>query len=69
MLSLIFLDLTLQEILSDIPHDAGAVIVYIMLALFAGFVVYGSRGKGSDPAPPPPEDAGAGEPKASAKAP
>lgn len=35
--------LTLTDILSDIPHDAGAVIVYILVLAFAGFVWYGSR--------------------------
>ena len=35
--------LTLQKIISDIPHDAGAIIVYVVLALFIGFVWYGNR--------------------------
>jgi hypothetical protein len=38
-----FIDLTLSEIISDIPHDMGAVIAYILLILFVGFIVLGSR--------------------------
>lgn len=42
MLSLI-LNLTLEEIITDIPHDGAAFVVYLMLALFIGFIWYGSR--------------------------
>ncbi|CAN5815204.1 hypothetical protein BH23GEM8_BH23GEM8_13190 [soil metagenome] len=48
MFLLAFIDLTLREIVSDIPHDAGAVVAYILLILFVGFTVLGSRrGKSS----------------------
>ena len=35
--------LTLHEIVSDIPHDAGAIIIYVVLAVFIGFIWYGNR--------------------------
>ena len=37
--------LTLDRILSDIPHDTAAIIVYVMIAIFAGFIWMGSRKK------------------------
>ncbi|CAN5638058.1 hypothetical protein BH23GEM7_BH23GEM7_24470 [soil metagenome] len=43
MFSLILLNLTFEEIVTDIPHDAAAVVVYLLLALFVGFIWYGSR--------------------------
>ncbi|CAN5439331.1 hypothetical protein BH24GEM3_BH24GEM3_18710 [soil metagenome] len=43
MFSLILLNLTSEEIVTDIPHDAAAVVVYLLLALFIGFIWYGSR--------------------------
>lgn len=61
MLSLILLELTLQEVLADIPHDAGAVIVFLLLGAFVGFVWYGSR-SGASPSAPSPVD-GAREPR------
>ncbi len=45
MLSLILWKLTLQEVLTDIPHDPAAFVVYLLLALFIGFIWYGSRAK------------------------
>lgn len=45
MFSFILLKLTLREILADIPHGASALIVYLMLVLFIGFIWYGSRSK------------------------
>lgn len=49
--------LTLEEIVTDIPHDLTALVVYLLLGLFGGFVWYGSRrsgmesrGAGHDPA-------------------
>lgn len=41
MLSLILLELTLHEVLADVPHDAGAIVVYLMMALFVGFIWLG----------------------------
>ncbi len=43
MLSLVLWDLTLYEVLADIPHDFAALVVYAILALFVGFIWYGSR--------------------------
>ncbi len=44
MLALI-LKLTLTDLAADIPHDASAFVVYLLLALFVGFIWYGSRSK------------------------
>lgn len=38
------LTLSLRQIVSDIPHDAGAWVTYAILALFVGFVWAGNRG-------------------------
>lgn len=53
MLALILLELTLREIVSDIPHDAGAVVAYALLAIFLGFIWAGSRNKSVPRAPRP----------------
>lgn len=37
--------LSLAEVLRDIPHDAGAMVVYVLLLAFVGFIWYGSRQK------------------------
>lgn len=37
--------LTLQEVISGIPHDGAAIVVYAMLLAFAGFIWAGSRRK------------------------
>ena len=37
--------LTLERVLSDIPHDAGAMVIYVLIALFIGFIWYGNRAK------------------------
>lgn len=37
--------LTFLEALSNIPHDAAAVFVYLLLALFIGFIWWGSRSR------------------------
>ena len=37
--------LTLERVLRDIPHDAGAMIIYVLIALFIGFIWYGNRQK------------------------
>jgi hypothetical protein len=39
--------LTLDEIISGIPHDGPAIVVYIMLVAFGGFIWMGSRRKPS----------------------
>lgn len=43
MTSFILLDLTLHEIIADIPHDFGAVLVYGLIAAFVGMIWMGSR--------------------------
>lgn len=53
MLSFILLDLTMRDIVAEIPHDAAAIVVYVMLALFIGFIWTGSRGGGSGDTTPP----------------
>jgi hypothetical protein len=54
MLALILLELTLVDILSDIPHDTAALIVYALTAVCVAFVWMGSRNRsGSAPTPPP----------------
>lgn len=53
MFSLTLLDLSLQKFLSDIPHDADAIVVLLLLALLVGFTIHGSRGKGSGSPKPP----------------
>lgn len=35
--------LTLEKIFTDIPHDAGAVVVYFLMALMAFLIWIGSR--------------------------
>lgn len=57
MLSFILLKLTLREMISDIPHDFGALIVYLLIALFVGFIWYGARSN-SGPEEPDPEGDG-----------
>jgi hypothetical protein len=43
------LDLTLWEVVSDIPHDFAALVTYVILVLFIAGIWYGSRGRaGSD---------------------
>lgn len=39
--------LTFGEIVSGIPHDGPAIVIYVMLAAFVGFIVIGSRRKSS----------------------
>lgn len=36
--------LTLRDIVADIPHDAGALVVYALMAVFFGFIWYGNKG-------------------------
>jgi hypothetical protein len=45
MLSHILLDLSFAEIVSDIPHDGGAVVVYLLLAVFGAMTWAGSRNR------------------------
>lgn len=43
MMSFILLDLSLREILADIPHDFGAVVVYGLITAFVVMTWMGSR--------------------------
>lgn len=55
MFMLIFLQVTFRDLLSDIPHDAGAFVAYGMLALIVALIWAGSRNGGksrTDPARP-----------------
>jgi hypothetical protein len=45
MLLFILFKLTLRGVIADIPHDAGAIVIYLLLALFIGFIWAGSRGR------------------------
>jgi hypothetical protein len=45
MFAAILLELTLAEVIGDLPHDAGAILVYVLLALFIGSIWHGSRRK------------------------
>lgn len=38
----------LRDVLNDIPRDASAILVYIVIALFIGFMVAGSRTGGKE---------------------
>lgn len=49
MFSLLLLQLSLQDILADIPRDAGAVLVYVLLAAFLAAIWLGSRKRPEDP--------------------
>jgi hypothetical protein len=44
MLSFILLDLTLNEIVADIPRDGASIVVYLLIAIFVGLIWAGSRG-------------------------
>lgn len=39
--------LTMDEVIRGIPHDGPAVVVYLMLIVFVGFIWAGSRRKSS----------------------
>jgi hypothetical protein len=43
MLSVIVLDLALEEVLSSVPTDPGAIIAYVLIAAFLWFIWKGSR--------------------------
>ena len=40
-----FLDLSVQDVISNLPRDGGAVITFALFALFVGFIWIGSRPK------------------------
>lgn len=48
MMSLILLELTFRDVIADIPHDTGAVVVYLLLIVFVGMTLMGGRRRGSD---------------------
>jgi hypothetical protein len=43
--SAILQSLTIGDIISDIPHDAGAFVAYVIIAMFIAFIWIGSRQK------------------------
>lgn len=49
MLHLLLSTVSPRDILLDIPHDAASVAVYLMMTLFVGLIILGSRGGGSNP--------------------
>jgi hypothetical protein len=49
MLSVALLDLTFKGVVSNIPHDAGALLAYGIIFLFVGLTVIGSRRKKESP--------------------
>lgn len=46
MLASTFWEVSFLDLIRGLPHDAGAVAVYLVLALFLGFIYLGSRGGG-----------------------
>ena len=50
--------LTFGEMLRDIPHDAGAIVVYVLMLSVVGFIWYGSRSKAAPPGPEARNDEG-----------
>jgi hypothetical protein len=58
MIAFILLELTFAKVLADIPHDTAALVVYLVLAAFLGFIWHGSRGGSAD------TNAAGGEPRA-----
>ena len=50
--------LTLREVIADIPHDVPAMVVYVLIALFVGFIWWGSRGGDAGPAAGGPTSSG-----------
>lgn len=47
-----FLDLSFQDVIANIPRDAGAVVAFSLMALFVAFIWIGSRPKGGKPGSP-----------------
>jgi hypothetical protein len=45
--------LTFREVISGIPHDAGAILAFILIALFVGAIWLGSRSTGAPQLAPP----------------
>jgi hypothetical protein len=37
--------LTFGEVLANLPHDAAAIVIYVLVALFIGFIWHGSRNR------------------------
>lgn len=56
--------LTLREVISDIPHDGPAMIVYVLIAIFVGFIWWGSRGDAGPTAGGPTSPSGSAHPPA-----
>ena len=47
-ISAVVLDLTFRDVISGIPHDAGAFVVYAVLGLFVFAVWRGTRASGKN---------------------
>jgi hypothetical protein len=45
--------LTFREVISGIPHDAGAILAFILIAVFVGAIWLGSRSTGAPQLAPP----------------
>lgn len=55
MLSLAFLELTLRDVLSDVPRDGGALAVFLLMLAMVAVIWHGSRsGRSTPPAAPRP---------------
>ena len=46
--SVALLDVSVGQLLAEIPRDAGAIVVYVVMIVFVGLIWLGSRGKGKD---------------------
>ena len=44
---IMLMDLSLRDILTDIPHDTSSILVYLMIVLFIGFIWYGNKKRGN----------------------
>ncbi len=49
--SAVLVDISIGQLFSDIPRDAGALVVYAVIGIFVGLIWFGSRGKGKGSAP------------------
>jgi hypothetical protein len=65
MFAILLLQVSVGDLISGIPRDAGAIVVYFVLALFIGFVWIGSRpgASKSDTRNDPNRPTGANRPK------
>jgi hypothetical protein len=45
MVPLVLISITFKGVIAEIPHDAGALIAYLLLLAFVAFIWIGSRAK------------------------